>query len=102
MCAHTPVQVVDFLEEHLEQRYPGLYKVAARPASGPNLGVTEYCVATVADGGARGAVFQYNNLMAHDHGIEAAAQDLCAAVDRVIAQGLPEQRLGEYIGYDAS
>ncbi|MFB9991319.1 hypothetical protein ACFFLM_04910 [Deinococcus oregonensis] len=93
--------MVDFLEEHLESRYPGLYKVASRPASGLNAAVTEYCVATVADAGARGAVFQYNDLMAKDHGIEEAAQELIATVDRVIAQGLPEQRLGEYIGYDA-
>ncbi|UQN09278.1 hypothetical protein [Deinococcus sp. QL22] len=94
--------MIEFLEEHLERHYPGLYKVASRPAGGSNTGVTEYCVATVAEAGAHGAVFQYNDVMAQDHGIEAAAQDLCAVVDRVIAQGLPEQRLGEYIGYDAS
>ncbi|MDB5046906.1 MAG: hypothetical protein JWQ08_2956 [Deinococcus sp.] len=101
MCAHTPVQVVEFLEEHLNRHYPNLYKVASRPASGFHGEVTEYCVASVADQGAHGAVFLYNNLMAQEHGVDGAAQDLCRTVDRVIAQGLPEQRLGEYVAYDA-
>ena len=93
--------LTDRLQEKLDQHHPGQYAVTLHTGRHIQGGPADYLVTLAADG-ERGAVFHLDTEVIEEHGEEAAVARLYTVIEKLIADGLPEQRANAYLGYDAT